>query len=54
MCAVCYVVEAVARSQYLQSALFLNVTLHLFKRVSGVQAVRTVFQIARPVPQFDF
>src|SRR5712692_11695263 len=35
-------------------ALFLNVTLDLFKRVGGVQAVRTVFEIARPVFQFDF
>ena len=34
MCAVCYVVEAVARSQYLQFALFLDVTLHLFKELA--------------------
>src|SRR5712692_1841886 len=35
-------------------ALFLNVTLDLFKRVGGVQAVRTIFEIARPVFQFVF
>jgi hypothetical protein len=54
MRAICYVVEAMARSQYLQLALFLYVTPHLFERSGGVQAVCAVFEIARPILQFVF
>ncbi len=43
------VVKAVTRSQHLQFLLFLDVSRYLLKRVHGVQMVRAVFEIARPV-----
>ena len=51
MRAVGNVIEAMARSQHLELFLFLDVTRYLFQRVGGVQAVRTVLEIARPVRQ---
>ena len=49
MRAICYVVEAVARAEYFQLALFFYKIPSLFERVGGVQAFGAVFQIARPV-----
>lgn len=46
------IVEAVACSQHLELFLFPDVTRYLFKRVSGIQAVGAVLEIARPVRQF--
>ena len=49
MRAVCNVVEAVPRPQHFQLLLLLNVTPHLFQRVRREQAIRAVFQVARPI-----
>jgi monoamine oxidase len=54
ICAVCYVVKAVARSQHLHFSLLLDVDLHFFERARGIQAVRAIFEIARPVLQLFF
>lgn len=45
------VVKTVASSQHLQSVLFLDISRYLLKRVSRVQLVCAVFEIARPVRQ---
>lgn len=49
MAAIRDVVKAVARSQYLQSVVLLDVSRYLPERVSGVQMAAAVLDVARPV-----
>src|SRR6266478_2200632 len=49
VCAISYVVEAVPRTEYLQTAFSLNVIANLLKRICRVQAFSPVYDIARPI-----
>src|SRR6266481_9656055 len=49
VCAICYVVEAVPRTEYFQAAFSFDVIANLLKRTCRVQAFSPVYEIARPI-----